>query len=177
MNNTKEIGMNDNVNNNHMEEDIISFYPDIIPAVEGHPTSAKFIVVETGDDRGRGLKSKEAFQKDEHVAKLSGVIVNHTTLDTIQITPTLYFSDQWFCRFLLHSCDPNLEINLEYLDVRALRDISPDEYLTIDYATTEDTVTFQFACNCGAPNCRGWIRGRAEEIKNEGRSYIAKQGM
>ncbi len=166
--------MNNNVDNSHRAEGIVSFYPSIIPAEEEHPTSAKFIVVDTGDERGRGLKGKEAFQKDEQVAKLSGVIVNHTTLDTIQITPTLYFSDPWFCRFLLHSCDPNLEINLEHLDVRALKDISTDEYLTIDYATTEDTVTFQFACNCGAPNCRGWVTGRAEEINEEGRSHLAK---
>ncbi len=169
--------MNNNVDNNHRDEGIISFYPGIIPAEEGHPTSAKFIVVETGDERGRALKSKEAFHKDEHVAKLSGVIVNHTTLDTIQITPTLYFSDPWFCRFLLHSCDPNLEINLEHLDVKALKDIFPDEYLTIDYATTDDTVTFQFACNCGAPNCRRWVTGRAEETNEEGRSHLAKQGL
>ena len=50
--------MNNNVDNNHRDEGIISFYPGIIPAEEGHPTSAKFIVVETGDERGRGLKSK-----------------------------------------------------------------------------------------------------------------------
>lgn len=153
-----------------------SFYPGIIPAEVGHPTSAKFLVVETGDARGRGLVGKEAFRKHEYVAKLSGVIVNHTTLDTIQITPTLYFSDPWFCRFLLHSCDPNLVINLEHLDVRALKDISSGEYLTIDYTTTEDTVTFQFACNCGASNCRGWVMGSAEEINEEGRSHLAKQG-
>ncbi len=162
--------MKDNL---HLDEEIISFYPDIIPAEDRHPTSAKFIVVETGDARGRGLKGKAAFHKDEYVAKLSGVIVNHTTLDTIQITPMLYFADPWFCRFLLHSCNPNLEINVENLHVKALKDISSGEYLTIDYATTDDTVTFQFACNCGAPNCRGWVKGRAEELNEEGRAYLA----
>ena len=169
--------MNEDVDNNHRDEGGTPFYPEIIPAEEGHPTSTKFMVVETGDERGRGLKGKKAFHKEEHVAKLSGVITSHTTLDTIQITPTLYFSDPWFCRFLLHSCDPNLEINLEQLGVRALKDISPDEYLTIDYATTDDTVAFQFACRCGAPNCRGWVKGRTEQISEEGRSHLAKQGL
>lgn len=166
--------MNDNL---HLDKDIISFYPDIIPAEDGHPTSAKFVVVETGDERGRGLKGKTTFHKGEYVAKLSGVIVNHTTLDTIQITPTLYFADPWFCRFLLHSCDPNLEINVENLHVRALKDISSGEYLTIDYAATDDAVTFQFACNCRVPNCRGWVKGRAEELNEEGRAYLARQGL
>ena len=168
--------MTSTVDNQHSEKEIISLYPAIIPAEEGHPTSAQFIVVETGDERGRGLKGKVVFKKDKCVAKLSRVLVDHTTLDTIQITPTLYFSDQWFCRFLLHSCDPGLEIDVANLEVRALRDIFPGEYLTIDYATNDDTITFQFACNCGAPNCRTWITGRAEEINDEGRSFLARRG-
>jgi len=146
------------VKNKHKDEEIISIYPDLIPAEEGHPTSAQFIVVETGDERGRGLKAKVVFKKYECVAKLSGILVDHTTLDTIQITPTLYFSDPWFCRFLLHSCDPSLEINVANLEVRTLKEISPDQYLTIDYATTDDTITFQFACNCGAYNCEELLR-------------------
>ena len=155
----------------------VALYPEIIPAEEGHPTSTTFIVVETGDQRGRGIKGKKTFHKDERVAKLSGVITDHTTLDTIQITPTLYFSDPWFCRFLLHSCDPNSAIEVQRLRVRALKDVSPDEYLTIDYAATDDTVTFQFACRCGAPNCRRWVKGRAEKISEEGRGHLAKLGL
>lgn len=165
--------MNHNSDNVLCDEETTSLYPDIIPMEDGHPTSAKFLVVETGDERGRGITASVAFQKDECVAKVSGIIVNHTTLDTIQITPTLYFSDQWFCRFLLHSCDPNSGIELKHLELKALKDISPGEYLTIDYASTDDKVTFQFACNCNATNCRGWIMGRAEEVNNEGRLYLA----
>ncbi len=169
--------MNKGPENNLSDKDITSLYPDIIATEDGHPTSGKFIIVKTGDKRGRGLRAKVVFQKDDYVAKLSGVIVNHTTLDTIQITPTLFFADRWFCRFLLHSCDPNLEINVEHLDVWALRKISPGEYLTIDYAKTEDAVTFQFACNCGAASCRGWITGRTEEINEEGHSYLEFQNL
>ena len=168
--------MNNNVNNNHWDEGVISLYPDFIPVEEGHPSSAQFLVVETGDERGRGLKGKVAFANGEFVAKLSGILIGHTTLDTIQMSPTLHFSDSWFCRFLLHSCDPNLGIDVASLEVRATRDITPGEYLTIDYAATEDTVTFQFACNCGAPTCRGWITGRNEEMNEEGRSYLAQRG-
>jgi len=172
-----ELDMNKNIDASQRNKEIISFYPSIIPAEEKHPTSAKFLVVETGDERGKGLKGKVAFHKNEFIAKLSGIIVNHTTLNTIQISPTLYFSDQWFCRYLLHSCDPNLGIYVENLGVRALKDISPGEYLTIDYAATDDKVTFQFACSCGAPNCRTWVTGRAEDINEEGRSYLAQQGL
>ena len=153
---------------------IASLYPSVIHPEDGHPTSDRFFVTDTDDERGKGLRGKVAFAKDEHVAKLSGVIMDKTTLDTIQITPTLYFADRWFCRFLLHSCDPNLEINLDHLFVRALRDIPVGEYLTIDYADTDDEVTCQFACNCLAENCRRWITGRAQEINEEGRQYLRR---
>ena len=168
--------MTKNVDHSHRNEDATPFYPAIIPAEAGHPTSTSFIVIETADGRGQGIKGRRVFNRGEQVAKVSGVISSHTTLDTIQITPTLFFSDPWFCRFLLHSCEPNLQIDLERLAVRALRDISPDEYLTIDYADTDDTVTFQFACKCEAPSCRGWVKGRAEQISEEGRRHLAKQG-
>ena len=119
--------MNNKFDNDLSDEGTASFYPGIIPTKEGHPTSAKFMVVETGDKRGKGLKGKVAFRKGESVARLSGVIISHTTLDTIQITPMLFFADRWFCRFLLHSCDPNLEIDVEHLDIWTLKDISPGE--------------------------------------------------
>lgn len=168
--------MTENINSRQLERNTFNFYPDIIPVEKMHPSSAKFIVVETGDERGKGLKGKVPFIKNEYVAKLSGVLVSQTNLNTIQINPTLYFSDQWFCRYLLHSCDPNLIIDVDSLSVRALKDVSPGEYLTIDYATTDDKVTFQFACNCGASNCRKWITGRAEEINDEGQLYLNEVG-
>ena len=68
-----EIDMNNTVDNDHRDEGAFSFYPAVIAVVAGHPTSAKFIVVEAGHERGRGLKSKQAFHKDEQVTKLSVV--------------------------------------------------------------------------------------------------------
>src|SRR2546428_4628041 len=76
-------------------------YPGIVPPEEGHPTSANFEIVSTGDERGRGLRARTPFRRGERVARLSGVLVHHPTLDTIQISPTLHTHDRWFCRFLL----------------------------------------------------------------------------
>jgi len=59
--------MNNTIDHKPGDEEIISLYPGIIPAEEGHPTSAQFIVVETGDERGSGLKGKVVFKKDELV--------------------------------------------------------------------------------------------------------------
>lgn len=152
-----------------------SFYPNFITPEKGHPTSAQFVVVNSGDERGRGLQTKVAFRQGERVVQLSGIIVNHATLDTIQISPTRFLSDPWFCRFLLHSCDPNLAIDITTMQARAIRDICPNDYLTIDYAVTEDFLTFQFPCNCGASKCRGWIMGKQEKPNEQGRRFLTRK--
>ena len=149
-----------------------SFYPNFITPEEGHPMTDHFEVVNTGDERGRGLKSKVPFHKGERVAQLSGIITSHVTINTIQITPTLHFHDQWFCRFLLHSCDPNLAIDVMTLEARATHAIEPREYATIDYRATEDVIAIQFPCSCGAENCCGWMRGRTEKPNEEGRLFL-----
>src|SRR6266545_1558378 len=115
-------------------------YPAIVPPEDGHPTSADFEVVNTRDDRGRGLRTRRLFRRGERVAMLSGILVHHATLDTIQVSPTMHIHDRWFCRFLLHSCDPNLAIDVRTMEARATREIDHGEYLSIDYAATEDVL-------------------------------------
>ncbi len=151
-----------------VNENATPLYDSLIPWEEGHPMSDQFAVVDTGDERGRGLTSRVSFQKGSLVARLSGIITSHVTINTIQITPTLHFHDQWFCRFMLHSCDPNLAIDVSVLEARATRDIQPGEYVTIDYRATEDVIEYQFLCNCRAENCCGWMHGRLEEPIREG---------
>jgi D-alanine-D-alanine ligase len=56
-----------------------------------------------------------------------------------------------------HSCEPNAW--LEGLDVVARRAIDPGEEITMDYATFMNERMPSFACACGAPACRGEIRG------------------
>ncbi len=56
-----------------------------------------------------------------------------------------------------HDCDPNAW--LDGLNVVARRRISPGEEITLDYATFCGDQMQEFACSCGAANCRGVIRG------------------
>lgn len=151
-----------------------AIYPALIPPEDGHPTRDVF---EIGRDfaRGRGLRSKTAFTRGQRVAKLSGVLVSAPGLNTIQIAPGIHLHDKWFCRFLHHSCDPNLEIDLRTLAAVAKRPIAPGDALSIDYAATEDRLGRQFACACGAENCRGWILGRKEEPSAKGRAILARR--
>ena len=56
-----------------------------------------------------------------------------------------------------HGCDPNAW--LDGLDVVARRPIAKGEEILLDYATFHDERMAPFACACGAPSCRGIVRG------------------
>ena len=56
-----------------------------------------------------------------------------------------------------HSCNPNT--GYAGLNVIALRDIEPQEELTIDYTSFLNDEMESFICNCGAENCKKLIQG------------------
>ena len=84
-------------------------------------------------------------------------------------------------RFVNHSCEPNCElVELVVADqnsgkvfhelwIYALTDIKRGEQLTLDYAWP---YTDAIECQCGAPNCRGWI-----VAANEVEKVVAKKGL
>lgn len=65
-------------------------------------------------------------------------------------------------RFINHSCDPNCEpvIESRRVFIEAIRTIQPGEELTYDYnltreGTDDKETEMEYACHCGAANCRG----------------------
>ena len=60
--------------------------------------------------------------------------------------------------FINHSCEPNVGFAGNIVLV-AMRDISPGEELTTDYALFDDHDE-TMECQCGTPSCRGTIGGR-----------------
>jgi SET domain-containing protein len=67
-------------------------------------------------------------------------------------------------RWINHACDPNCESDVDEENhrvfIKALRKIRPGEELFYDYGLVLDErytkkVKKQFACRCGAPDCRG----------------------
>lgn len=54
----------------------------------------------------------------------------------------------------------------------ALQDITPGSSLCMDYVSTEASLLRQFACECGSPQCRGWITGYDEQPSAEGRLFL-----
>ena len=77
-------------------------------------------------------------------------------------------------RWINHSCDPNCEAVEEgdRVFIYALRDLEPGEELFYDYGLEIDEprspeMEKQFACFCGAKNCRGTLLAPEEEEEEE----------
>lgn len=62
-------------------------------------------------------------------------------------------------RYMNHSCNPNVVLDLECDEVKALRDILPGDELTFFYPSTEWEMAEPFSCQCKAERCLGEIGG------------------
>jgi hypothetical protein len=140
----------------------------------GYPSTEQFDVVRTAEGAGAGIKARVAFDSRVCIARLSGYALNERRLHTLQLSSRIHLYDCWFGGLLMHSCTPNVFLDLHYLEVWSLHEIRAGEMLSMDYASTEDVLFRQFACQCGAANCRGWITGRQEALNAEGQAFMAQ---
>jgi uncharacterized protein len=122
---------------------------------------------------GRGLVAIEAIARDEVVAIKGGHIVDTATLkrlperlqnSDVQIADGFHLvaldesEYEPVMLFINHSCEPNVGFAGNIVLV-AMRDISPGEELTTDYALFDDHDE-SMKCTCGTPSCRGVIDGQ-----------------
>jgi SET domain-containing protein len=76
--------------------------------------------------------------------------------------------------FINHSCEPNVGFAGNIVLV-AMRDISPGEELTTDYALFDD-YDGSMECRCGTLSCRGTIDGRdwqRQELQSKYGNYFS----
>lgn len=150
----------------------MQIYPYKLGEPTGYPTRKDFFVSKAGDEKGSGLFTRRSFKKGERMAFFTGEVTHEVLLHTLQISPTKHLHDPYFVGYLLHSCDPNVALDMEKLTMWALKDIDAGEALTMDYSSTEDVLFRQFPCLCQSTHCRKWITGRLEEINEEGVAYL-----
>jgi D-alanine-D-alanine ligase len=68
-----------------------------------------------------------------------------------------------------HACEPSAWV--EGLDVVARHALEPGDEITLDYATLYNERMPTFECGCGAPTCRGLVRG-----DDHLRPFVARYG-
>ncbi len=139
-----------------------------------YPSTSQFEVVRTDDGTAMGIKSRVSFDGRLCIAKVSGYAVGERRRHTLQLSSRTHLYDPWFTGPLAHSCNPNVYVDMAYLELWSILPLLPDTPLTRDYASTEEVLVTQFACQCGELNCRGWITGGEEPLNADGLAFMAQ---
>lgn len=136
------------------------FYPDVVPSFADEPTWQNFSIL-PAEDRGEGIIALRDFPNGAMVCRFTGFIVPKITLYSLRMGPAAHIHDPYFMGKLLHSCEPNIHVNVYDREFWALRDIIAGDFLTMDYESTEAILYRSFICQCGSSRCRGEIKGYA----------------
>ena len=132
-------------------------------------------VVYLGEHHGLGVRARHSFAPGAIVHRFAGVVGDHICQHSLQVDAERHISGTRFIGYLSHGCDPNAGLDMTTYTLVARRDIALGDVVTIDYAETEDRLHRQFACQCGATCCRGWITGRNEEPDEKGKAWKMKR--
>jgi hypothetical protein len=127
-----------------------------------HPQASDFRVITKDESNGHGVLALRSFEAGELVAVINGDIIPDILQHTLQIGQGKHLLDLYFTGYLLHSCSPNISVDMQNMTVTALEDIPANTFLYMDYAQTEEVLYRQFPCSCGSDTCRGWITGSLE---------------
>lgn len=135
-----------------------------------YPKNEDFAIVK--DDKfGLGVVTYKSFSRGDLVAAIHGDIIQDIRQHSLQIKPGVHLYDTHFSGYFLHSCAPNVRLDMKRMLVFASRKIKPGDYLLMDYAQTEDVLYRQFPCSCGSKRCRGWITGKKQAIDEDDPLY------
>jgi len=135
------------------------FYPSHIPVFIGEPLKTNFALLKSPEAINYGIVSLISFKAQDLVAQCSGAVLQEQTLHSLQHSENIFYHDDFFAGYLLHSCDPNCILDMKTFTLYALKDIRPFEKITVDYEHTEAELFRPFHCSCGAETCRGFIQG------------------
>lgn len=115
---------------------------------------------------GMGLFATQQFGVGARVCTLEGEehrFISRTAGDAAAFANWIAVGrDRWIetegaCRYLNHSCEPNVRIRGDRA-VMAIRDISCGDEITLDYSLTTSERYWSMRCSCGTPHCTGVVR-------------------
>ncbi len=140
----------------------LRFYPDYLPVFPHEPTRDRFHIGYENDHLGEGVRSLVPFSIGDVVFACTGFVCAEVTQFSLQLAPGLHLHDPYFYGKILHSCDPNTYVDVATRQFKAVQPIQPGDFVTMDYAQTEDYLFRRFPCACGASTCRKNVLGRLQ---------------
>ena len=111
------------------------------------------------ENKFRSLITKQAYQKGEIICEIpTEKVFDQANRYTFQIARDKH-TEVGKLSALNHSCDPNVILDTEHLQMVACRDIDKGEELSFFYPSTEWEMDAPFICLCGASNCIHVVAG------------------
>ncbi len=111
--------------------------------------SDKIVEAREIKDSFSGLFSKQYIQKGALILSLGEPTLDRPTRTSIQIHNK--HVEHPLGAYINHHCEPSSFVNSDDSEILALKDIQPNEEITIDYMQTESKMAESFYCNC----CKG----------------------
>lgn len=139
------------------------FYPPEVPVFDYEPLRDYFQIVKSLESINEGIISLITLKEEDIAFRWTGFFLTTQTLHSLQHKKGAYIHDVFFSGKLLHSCNPNLRLDMETLTAYVIKPIKVFDRLTIDYEETEDILYNQFDCTCGSSNCRQSISGKIKD--------------
>lgn len=66
-----------------------------------------------------------------------------------------------YLKYINHSCEPNIQIDVAGRRLVCLRNIAANEEITFFYPSMEWALLLPFECHCGSSECIGLVQGAA----------------
>lgn len=113
------------------------------------------------DDLGKGVFASNRIYSGDPIMIFGGEQVSSADIvdftHYLQIGPDLYLGPSGdYDDYVNHNCDPNCAVYFENDQVvlKAIKDICPEEQLSLDYGTIQFNEPTVILCQCGSENCR-----------------------
>jgi SET domain len=111
------------------------------------------------ENKFRSLITKQAYKKGDLICEIpTEKVIGKANRYTVQIGRDRH-TEVGKLSALNHSCDPNVILDTENLQMVACRDIEQAEELSFFYPSTEWEMDAPFICLCGASNCIHVVAG------------------
>ena len=128
------------------------------------------------DGLGKGVFASDGFDAGDLIMIFGGDRVSSADIvdftHYLQIGPDLYLGPSGdYDDYVNHHCDPNCAVYFEDEQVvlKAIKDIYPEEQLSLDYGTIQFNEPTIIKCKCGSENCRervGNFYSMPEDLQN-----------
>jgi len=140
---------------------------------------------------GKGVFAREKISRSEIIHVTEGVVLSNTEwarlpekyqhycydINGTAVLCPLDFANPTIDWFINHSCDPNAGSASDIRILTAMRDIEPNEEVTMDDAMVDEDPTWHMECYCDAASCRSIITGNdwmIPELQERYQGYFQK---